>query len=135
MRALVVVEGHPFPDRRFRLRSGLPGMQVNALVFQGAPQPLDEDVVEETALPIHRYAHVRSAEPIGPDEGCELRSLVGVHDLGRPELVDGLIQRFDTEVSLQGVRYPPGQNLAGVPVHPSRAHALHAPAGQWIATR
>ena len=52
MRALVVVEGHPFPDGRLCLRSGLPGMQVDALVFQGAPQPLDEDVVEETAFPI-----------------------------------------------------------------------------------
>ncbi len=75
MRALMVVEGHPLPDGRFRLRTGLPGMQVDALVFESAPQPLDEDIVEETALPIHRYAHAGPAEPIRPGKGRELGSL------------------------------------------------------------
>ena len=59
----------------------------------------------------------RPAQPIRPGEGCELASLIRVHDLGRAELVDGLVQCFDAEVGLQRVREPPGQNLAGVPVH------------------
>ena len=65
-------------------------MQIGSLVFQGALQPLDKNVVEEAAFPIHRDPHARPAEPIGPDEGCELRSLVGIHDLWRPEPVGGL---------------------------------------------
>ena len=105
MRALVVVEGHPFPDRRLRLRSCLPDMQIDALVFQGALMPLDKDVVEEAAFPIHRDPRARPAEPIGPDEGCELGSLIGIHDLGRSALVDGLGQRLDTEVGLLAFRH------------------------------
>ncbi len=117
MWAAPVVEGHPFPDGRLRLRSCLPGVQVGALIFQGPPQPLDKDVVEESAFPIHRDAHAGSAEPVGPGEGRELAALIRVHDLGRAELVDGLVQRFDAEVGLQRVRDPPGQDLSGVPVH------------------
>ncbi len=32
-------------------------MQIDALVLQRAPQPFDEDVVEEPAAPIHGDAH------------------------------------------------------------------------------
>ena len=32
------------------------GMQIDALVFERAPQPFDEDVIEEPAAPIHRDA-------------------------------------------------------------------------------
>lgn len=35
MRELVVVDGHPFPDSRLRLRSGFPSMLLDALIFQG----------------------------------------------------------------------------------------------------
>jgi len=53
MWALVIIEVNPPLDARFCLRNGLPGMQVDTLVFQGALQPLDEDIVGEGALPIH----------------------------------------------------------------------------------
>lgn len=45
------------------------------------------------------------------------RMTVGVHDLGRPEAGDGLVQCLDAEVRLQRVRDAPGQHLARVPVH------------------
>lgn len=130
MRALVVVEGHPFPDGRLRFRTGLPGMQVDTLVFQGAPQPIDENIVDEPAFPIHRDSHAGSAEPVGLCDGRELRSLICIHDLGRAKFVNGIVQRFDAEVRLQRVRYPSGQNLAGVPVYDCYQIAEPAPHGQ-----
>lgn len=45
MRAAAIVELHPFQDTRAGLRSGLPSVQGDALVFQGAPQTFNEDVV------------------------------------------------------------------------------------------
>ena len=78
-------------------------MQIDAFVFQSAPQPLDEDVVEEPAFPIHRDPHPGQPQPIRPGEGRELGSLIRVHYLRRAELVDGLVQRFDAEVGLQRV--------------------------------
>lgn len=89
--SLVVVEGHTCTDRRYRLRYGHPSVQVGAFVFRPAPQPLDENVVEESAVPIHRYAQPRSMQSIRRGEGRELRLLMGIHDLGRADLVDGLV--------------------------------------------
>ncbi|PUB14908.1 hypothetical protein DFP92_105131 [Yoonia sediminilitoris] len=60
MWALVIVESHPLADARLTLRSDLPGVQVYAFVFQCSLQPLEEDVVKEAALSIHRDAR-------GPD--------------------------------------------------------------------
>ena len=62
-------------------------------------------------------AHARATGPSYPSEGRKLRTLVRIHYLWRAELVDGLVQRLDTEVGLWCVRDTPGQNLAGVPVN------------------
>lgn len=48
--AMVVVEGDPAADSGFGLRSDFPGVQVDAFIFQGSPEPLDEDVVEAAPL-------------------------------------------------------------------------------------
>ena len=53
VRAAVIVELHPFPDSSAGLRPGLPSLQVDALVFQRAPQTLDEDVVQVASGPIN----------------------------------------------------------------------------------
>lgn len=117
MWALLVVEVHPLSDTGPCLRSCLPGVQVDALVFQGPPQSLDEDVVEKPAFSIHRDPHAGSAEPVRPGEAGELRSSVSIHYLGRAKLVDGLVQRLDAEVRFQRIGDPLGQHLAGEPVH------------------
>ena len=65
----------------------------------------------------HGHFGLGPFQPVGPVEGCELRPQVGVHDFGRAELVDGLVQRLDAEVGLQRVGDAPSQNLTGEPVH------------------
>jgi len=103
MRTLSVVELDPFAGTRLGFRPGLPGMQVDAFIFQAPPEPFDKDVIEEPALAIHRDAHTGSTRPICPSARRELAALVGVHDFGRAEPGDGLIQRLDAEVSFQRV--------------------------------
>ena len=51
-------------------------MQVDTLVFQGAPQPLNEDIVEEPAFPIHPLPvrALRSNVPRGEIRTPERRS-------------------------------------------------------------
>ena len=51
MGAFAVVKFDPLADARLCLRSGLPGVQVDALVFQAAPEPFDKDIVEEPGVP------------------------------------------------------------------------------------
>ena len=116
MWAFVIVELHPFSNACLRFRSSLPGVQVDAFVFEGAPQPPDEDIVEEPALAVHRDANAGSAQTVCPGKRRELAALIRIHDLRAAELVDRLVQRFDAKLCLQRVRDAPGQNLAGEPV-------------------
>jgi len=56
------------------------------------------------ALPSIEIVGLGPLQPIGPVEGRELAALDGVHDLGRAEPMDRLVQRFDAEVGFQRVR-------------------------------
>lgn len=129
MGPLVVVDGDPAPDPSFGLRSGFPGVQVDAFTRQGPPETRQVEgipaigpkecprVVEAAPLPVHRYPGAHPFEPVSPCKGRELKALNGIHDLGWAELVDRLVQRLDAEAGFQRVRYPPGQHFAGEPVH------------------
>ncbi len=67
---LVVVEGDPPANAGFGLRTGLPGVKVDALILQRSPEALDEDVVEAPAFPVHRDPGANPFQPVGPGEGC-----------------------------------------------------------------
>jgi len=95
-------------------------VQVDAFILQGPPQAFYEDVVQIAAFAIHGDLGLGPLQPVGPVEGGELAAVIGIHDLGRTELVDGLIQRLEAELGLQRVRDAPGQHLAREPVHALR---------------
>ena len=99
----MVVKGDPAPDAGSRLRPGFPSVQIDAFILQGAPEALDEDVVDEAPFAVHRDPGAHPFQPVRPGEGRELRPLIGVHNLGRTELVDRLVQRLDAEVGFQRV--------------------------------
>ena len=52
MLALLVVESEPGADTGLRLGDRRIGVEVDLLVFEAAPQPLDEDVVHAAALAV-----------------------------------------------------------------------------------
>ena len=106
-RAAVIVELHPVADTRAGLRPGLPSVEMDALIFQGSPQALNEDVVQIAALAIHRDADTGPAQAICPGKRRELGPLIAVHDVRRSEPIDRLVLRLDAEVGLQRIRYPP----------------------------
>lgn len=60
MWALPFAEVHPLSDVGPGLRSGFPGVQVDAVFFQAAPETLNEDVVVEPPPAIHGYADAGS---------------------------------------------------------------------------
>lgn len=79
---LVAVESDPAPDPSICLRAGLSGVQVDAFILQEPPEAFDEDVVKPPTPALHRDPGADPFQPIGPDEGRELRPLIGVHYLG-----------------------------------------------------
>ncbi len=56
------------------------GVQINAFVFQGTPQPLDKDIVHPATFAVHRGLDVVRLEFVDPGSGrlpgrCEMRTL------------------------------------------------------------
>lgn len=132
MRTLLVVERDPFRDAGLGLASGFERMQIDALVLQTPPQPLDHDVVHPSALAVHRDPYVGPLEDLGELEAGELAPLVRVEDLGRPEPGERLPKSRYTEVGVEGVRQPPGEDFSAVPVH-DRHQVQEPPAHRDVA--
>jgi hypothetical protein len=55
--------------------------QIDFLVFEAAPEPLDEDVVCPAPLAVHAQPHSMALEALAPSARGELAALVGVEEL------------------------------------------------------
>jgi hypothetical protein len=71
MWAAAGVERDPFADAGPGLAAIAVALEVDVLVFERAPQPLDEHVVHPAAASIHRDAHAGCRQRPG-EEGMEL---------------------------------------------------------------
>ena len=76
----VVVERDPGRDPGTRLEAVGIALQIDLLVLQRSPQPLDEDVVQPTAAAVHRDSHAGSLQDRGECGRGELAALIGVED-------------------------------------------------------
>jgi hypothetical protein len=105
---------------RCQLLSGLGdvliGVEINVLVLDALPDPLDEDVVDPAALAVHADHDVVGLEYAGEFGAGELAALVGVEDLRPAVLGDRLFQGLDAEVRAHADRHPMRQHPAGCPV-------------------
>jgi len=55
--------------------------EINILIFDTAPQPLDEDIVETPTATIHADADIGILQATGESQGGELGALVGIEQL------------------------------------------------------
>jgi len=129
---MLVVERDPSPDPGLCLVSSFEGVQINALVLQALPQPLDHDVVHPPSLAVHRDPNAGLLENLDELDAGELAPLVGVEDPGAAISCQRLPKGRDAEVSFQRVRQPPGEDLSAVPVH-DRNEIEKAPAHRDVA--
>ena len=106
----------------------LEGGEVDALMFDTAPEAFHEDIVMVAALAVHADPDAMMLENIGEGFTGELDTLIRVEDFRRSMTLQGLLQSINAEVSVQGVRDAPGQHLASVPVHDG--HQVHEAPGQ-----
>src|SRR5437660_10590687 len=73
-------------------------MEVDLLIFEAAPQPLDEDVVHTPALAIHADHDPVPFQGAGKVVASELAALVGIEDL-RPSIArERFLERLDTKI-------------------------------------
>ncbi len=60
-----------------QLQRGLIVIEVDILVFGGAPQPFDEDIIESTPATVHADQDLALAQRMGELRGGELATLIG----------------------------------------------------------
>ena len=85
MLALRVVKVKPGANTGFGFGHCRISVQVDLLVFEAAPQPLDEDVVHAPALAVHADHDPVPFQGAGEVVASELAALVGIEDL-RPAI-------------------------------------------------
>ncbi len=112
-----VVEADPACQPGTQRRACLKGVDVHALIFQGSPQQLDENIVHPAAAAVHADAHAGGLQASGETGAGELTPLVCVEDFQRPEFHQGLRQCLNAKIDLDRVGKPPGQNTARCPIH------------------
>src|SRR5271169_6341115 len=84
MRSAAIVEVEISADRCACLADGVVGPQIHLLVFDAAPQPLDEHVVPPGAFAVHADRNAIVGEHAGEGRARELRTLVGIKISGLP---------------------------------------------------
>src|SRR5450432_4259126 len=120
MWAAAIVEIEIPPERGSRFRHAVVGPQIDLLIFDRAPKPLDEDVVPPCAFAVHADLDVLGREHAGEGGSRELRALIGVEDFGPAMGRQSLLQRLDAEGGLHRDRYPPRQHPPREPVEHDR---------------
>src|SRR3546814_12714443 len=85
MGTMLVVIGEPSGKAGAQFISGLEGVQVDAFVFQGAPEPLDEDIVHPASPAIHADLDLGRAQNAGEGVAGELTALIRIEDLRSEE--------------------------------------------------
>ena len=84
------------------------GAQVDLLVFDATPEPLDEDVVAPGPLAIHADLEAGVLQCLDEVYRRELAAVVGVHDLRRAVSGHGLVQHLQAGPGFQRDRQSTG---------------------------
>lgn len=92
-----------FFDPVTNFAAGLEGMQIDAFIFQGKPQPLNHDVVPPAPFAVHGDAHVSLFQDIGERIAVELAAVVGIKDLWLTQAGQGFFELIHAEVGIHGV--------------------------------
>jgi hypothetical protein len=98
-------------------------------IFQAAPQPLDEDVVQKSPFAVHADPHASVRKLVQERGAGELHALIGVEYFWPAMPVHRLAQCIDAKVRLHGDRKPPRQHPPAEPVH--HRHQINKPFGHW----
>jgi hypothetical protein len=71
--------------------------QIHLLVFDAAPQALDEHVVPPSHFTVHADRNAVGGEHAGEGRASELRGLVGIEDVRLAVTSHSILQRFNAE--------------------------------------
>ena len=127
-----VVEVDPLADDAPGLEAVGKVVQIDSLVFEGAPQPLDEDVIHAPAPAVHRDLETGRPQAPGEGEAGERAARIGIEDLRLAVAGPRLLERLDAKAGVEGVRQTPGQHIPARPIpdrHQVKKAAPHRDVG------
>ena len=78
----MVVEVHPAANAVTGFGNAVVGVQVDLFVFEAAPEPFDEHVVDPTAFAVHTGLDARVFKHLREVFAGELAALIGVEGFG-----------------------------------------------------
>src|SRR5674476_1549881 len=102
MRSTAVVEVQVAADRSAGLANAVVGLEINLLVFNAAPQPLDKDIVPPSSFAVHADCNAVVGEHASEGRARELRTLIGIEDVRLAMMSQGILQRLDAERRFHG---------------------------------
>src|SRR5271169_2280095 len=111
-----IVEVEVAPDRCAGLGYTVVGSQIHLLVFDAAPQPLDEDIVPPGALAVHADGDGVFDQHASEGRAGELAALVRVEDIRFAMASEGVLKGLDAERRLHRDRYAPRQHTTAEPI-------------------
>src|ERR1700738_2765564 len=94
--ALLIVKAKPGADAGLGLGDRRIGVEIDFLVFEAAPQPLDEDVVHVAALAVHADRDLVPPQGTGEVVARKLATLVGIENLRPAVARECFLERLDT---------------------------------------
>jgi hypothetical protein len=89
-----IVEAKPPADATARLTDRRVGFDEHLLIFQAAPQPFDEDVVEKPPFAVHADPHAASRQFVNEVSAGELHTLISVEYVRLPISIHRVLQRL-----------------------------------------
>src|ERR1700676_3064378 len=87
----------------------LVGVQIDMLILDRLPEPLDENIVAPASFAIHTDGDAGFLEPPGEGFAGELTALIRVEDLRLAVLGQGFFKRLQTEGCVHRDRQLPGK--------------------------
>src|SRR6201989_79508 len=117
MLALRVVKVQPATNASLGFGHSRISVEVDLLVFETAPQPLDEDVVHAPALAVHADRDAIPLQGAGKIVTGELAALVGIEDFRSAIARERFLECLDAKIGVERVGEAPGQHRAADPVH------------------
>src|SRR5450432_1322149 len=113
---VVIVKVEIVLQRREQVLAGGEVAGIDQLVLERAPQPLDENVVQCAASPIHTDgdpALLQRRQEVG---GGKLRALIGVPDFGLAE-AECRVKRGQAEAGFHRIGQLPTEHVTAEPIH------------------
>src|SRR3978361_1279781 len=116
MRPTTIVEVEVAPDRCARLGRCVVSPEINLLVFDATPQPLDKDVVPPSPFAVHADGDPVFDQDASEFRAGELAALIGVEDIRLAVASQSVFKRLDAERRLHCDRYAPRQYATAEPI-------------------